>query len=102
MTIKLLATYKQYKPGTIVTLDSALEAFFVSQKNATLDLTGGTPYVEPTVPDQELPVRALISSMGVLKAFRGADGSQFLVVSPVAPSNADGRPDGTIYIQAPA
>lgn len=99
MTIKLLATHKQYKPGMIVTLDPALEAFFVAQKNATFDLTGGTPYVAPTAPDQEVPVRAVVGGDGAFKGLVTVEGKQVLVVSSAAPNNADGRPDGTIYIQ---
>ena len=29
------------------------------------------------------------------------DPSRLVVVSPTAPSNSDGRPDGTVYIQTP-
>lgn len=29
----------------------------------------------------------------------GKDGNDFIVISQIAPINADGRPDGTIYIQ---
>jgi hypothetical protein len=44
-------------------------------------------------------LRILTDSSGAITGLMGPDGKQFLVVSSSAPSNSDGRPDGTIYIQ---
>lgn len=44
MTIRLLATYKKFKPNTIVTLASAEETALVAGGNATTDLSGGKPF----------------------------------------------------------
>lgn len=42
---------------------------------------------------------ALDPTTGAVTGLVGPSGSDFLVVSSNAPNNADGRPNGTIYIQ---
>lgn len=44
MTIRLLATYRQFKPNTNVTLAPATETMLVNGGNATTDLSGGVPF----------------------------------------------------------
>lgn len=50
MTIRLLSTYRQFKPNTNVTLASGTETTLVAGGNATTDLSGGVPY------DYKLPL----------------------------------------------
>jgi len=41
MTIRLLATYDGFPPGSIITIDPALEAAFIAAGNASANLAGG-------------------------------------------------------------
>lgn len=50
-TVRLLATYDGSPPQTLRDLPDDLAAFFVAQGNASLDLTGGIPYVPYVAPD---------------------------------------------------
>lgn len=47
MTIRLLVAYGEYPINAIVTLDAGTEAGLVAAKLASLDTSGGTPYVPP-------------------------------------------------------
>ncbi|MCX7283904.1 MAG: hypothetical protein NTX28_07645 [Novosphingobium sp.] len=53
MTIRLLSTYRQFKPNTNVTLASGTETALVAGGNATTDLSGGVPY------DYQLPANTM-------------------------------------------
>lgn len=46
-----------------------------------------------------VPQFSLDPTTGAVTGLVGPSGSDFLVVSSSAPNNADGRPNGTIYIQ---
>lgn len=66
-TVRLLATYDGSPPQTLRDLPDDLAAFFVAQGNASLDLTGGIPYVPYVAPDtyelakiRKTPVGAVI------------------------------------------
>jgi len=82
MTVKLLQdwydteTQRQYRGGNLLTKDANTEAGLIALKMADANLTGGTAYQAPAV-----------------------SRSDTFVISTTAPSDADGRPDGTIYIQ---
>lgn len=45
MTIRLLSQYDNCPPNSIITLDGGTEAGMVAAKQASTDLTGGTPFV---------------------------------------------------------
>lgn len=47
MTIKLLAYYGAFPPGSLLTLDSATEAAMIADNQATATLTGGVVYEPP-------------------------------------------------------
>jgi hypothetical protein len=99
MTIRLLAAYDKYPINAIVTLDTGTEAGLVAAKMASTNTTGGVAYVAPVGPAQRYPAQVEVDASGSILGLAQPNGGRFLVVSTVAPINADGRPDGTIYIQ---
>lgn len=99
MTIRLLTAYDKYPINAIVTLDAGTEAGLVAAKMASTTTTGGVPYVAPILPAQRYPALVEIDPTGTVIGIAQPNGGRFLVISAVAPNNADGRPDGSIYIQ---
>lgn len=107
MTVKLLQdwydteTQRQYRGGNLLTKDANTEAGLIALKMADANLTGGTAYQAPVVSRNLNPPAALAldPATGAPVGLVGPSGSDFIVVSEDAPSDADGRPDGTIYIQ---
>lgn len=99
MTVRLLAAYGQYPINAIVALDAGTEAGLVAAKLAVTNLTGGVAYVAPALPNQRYTGRVEYDGFGNFVGIVGPDGRRALVVSASAPDNADGRPDGTIYMQ---
>lgn len=100
MTIRLLTKYDQYTANTIVTLDSGTEVGLIATKQASLDLTGGTPYIPPVAPNQVLSVQVLKSPTGAVLGLLDANGVMFTVsggagavdipFTPVIPLNTGG------------
>lgn len=99
MTIRLLTAYDKYPINAIITLDAGTEAGLVSAKMASADTTGGVPYVAPAVPNQRSPAQVELDAYGAIIGLAHIDGRRVLVIASAAPSNADGRADGTIYVQ---
>lgn len=107
MTVKLLQdwydteTRRQYRGGNLLTKDAATEAGLIALKMADANITGGTDYQAPAVSRNLTPPASLSldPTTGAVTGLVGPSGSDFLVVSSSAPSDSDGRPDGTIYIQ---
>lgn len=62
MTIRLLAKYRHYPIGSIVTLDAGTEAGLVAAKLADANLASGVPYVAPVVPNQRYPAQVEVDS----------------------------------------
>lgn len=78
MTVKLLAQWGDYPIGALFTSTAETEAAMIASKQATSNLTGGItwpPAAAPGVPAGDV------------------------FVGTADPVDADGRPDGTIYIQ---
>lgn len=91
MTIRLLATYRGFKPNTIVTLATATENALVAGGNATTDLSGGVPF------DYQLPAPTIVTP----KLAIGRDGvaialvdSAGKIVSTFTGISAPGAPTG--------
>jgi len=90
MTIRLLATYRQFKPNTNVTLASGTEAALVAGGNATTDLSGGVPY------DYKLPANTRQNAIaygtdGVPLGFSDSTGK---IISGFSGISAPGAPTG--------
>lgn len=81
MTVRLLRAFNGIPTNSIVTLDAPTETALVRQFAASLTLTGGVPYT------------------GGLPFDLNPSPAPNIVVSSSASVDADGRPDGTIYIQ---
>jgi hypothetical protein len=99
MTIRLLVAYGPYPINAVVTLDAGTEAGLVAAKMADTNTAAGVAYVPPTDPNQKYPAQVELTASGSFVGIAGPDGRRVLVVSSSAPSNSDGRPDGTIYVQ---
>jgi lysophospholipase L1-like esterase len=65
ITLRLLATHRGHKPGTIITVDDDVGAQLL-KGNATLDLTGGTTYTPPAAPTQKVPALVEVNAAGVV------------------------------------
>ena len=81
-------TFGPYASGATVRLSAGL--------NSCVSYEVG---VAPVVGDAPAAKYSLDPTTGAVVGLVGPSGSDFLVVSSSAPNNADGRPDGTIYIQ---
>ena len=66
MTIRLLAARGHYPVNAIVTLDAGTEAGLVAAKLAEFNLTGGTPYVAPTLPNQRFDAQIEVDPAGAV------------------------------------
>lgn len=66
MTIRLLAAHGHYPVNAIVTLDAGTEAGLVAAKLAEFNLTGGTPYVAPTLPNQRFDAQIEVDPAGAV------------------------------------
>lgn len=86
-TIRLLSTYNGNPPGTILTnvADSIADQLLFGGVNATLDLTGGTPYVPPPVQLRQTSIQGEINPTGQVTRLVGPDGSTLAQVG----ANAD-------------
>jgi lysophospholipase L1-like esterase len=65
ITLKLLASHRGHKPGTIITVDDDTGAQLL-KGNATTDLTGGTPYTAPVAANQKVPALVEVNPAGVV------------------------------------
>lgn len=100
MTIKLLACYGPYQPGTILTLDSATETALIAANQATSDTTGGAvpspqPKLFPTADIND--VIGIYATLGALPAASGYINAHAAVGS-AAPYTIY-RSDGSAWIQ---
>lgn len=81
-TLRLLSTYNGNPPNTIITVDDAIATQLLSGGvNATLTLTGGTPYVPPVIPSTKAPVQAEIDSAGNVVSLGVPIGSEISQIS---------------------
>jgi hypothetical protein len=65
-TIRLLSTYNGNRPNTILSnvADNIADQLLLGGVNATLDLTGGVPYVAPQTPNNQYPTLAETDAAG--------------------------------------
>jgi hypothetical protein len=99
MTIRLLTAYDKYPINAIITLDAGTETGLIGAKMASADTAGGVPYVVPVAPNQRMPAQVEMDPSGAIIGLAHVDGRRILVIAAAAPVNADGRADGTIYVQ---
>lgn len=99
MTIRLLTAYDKYPINAIVTLDAGTEAGLVAAKMASTTTIGGVPYVAPVVPAQRYSTQVEVDATGAITGLARSGENRFLVINSAAPSNSDGRANGTIHIQ---
>jgi hypothetical protein len=99
MTIRLLTAYDKFPINAIITLDAGTEAGLVASKMAQTDTTGGVAYVAPVGPNQRYGAQVEVDSSGAVTGLAHPNGGRFQVYGAAAANNADGRADGTVYIQ---
>lgn len=74
--IRLLSTYNGNPPGTILNNvpDTLADQLLLGGVNATLDLTGGTPYVPPPVVNTRMPAQLELGPNGEVVRIAAAGG----------------------------